>query len=145
MTIGIMPLDEKNMYIKTKIVISAKDPERSNVRLPVTELKFNIRGREKTEKQAFVFTKIDPGKPWGPATHPRDYFNIEVKAKPGASGTKIDENTEVDYGDNMSDSDSDDEFGFYDDDDDDMFDRRERKRMRKYQMSDHGISRNQMD
>lgn len=60
MTIGIMPLDEKNMYIKTKIKITAKDPNNSNVRLPVTELKFNIRGREKTEKQAFVFTKIDP-------------------------------------------------------------------------------------
>ena len=99
MTIGIMPLDEKNMYIKTKIKITAKDPNNSNVKLPVTELKFNIRGREKTEKQAFVFTKIDPSKGWGSAGHPRDLFNIEVKAKPGASGTKIDENTEVDYGD----------------------------------------------
>ena len=74
MTIGVMPLDEKNMYIKTKIKITAKPG--CNVRLPKTELKFNIRGREKTEKQAFIFTKIDPGKNWGQGFDPRDAFDV---------------------------------------------------------------------
>ena len=74
MTISVMPSDDKNqnMYIKTKIKITAKNPEQTNVRLPITELKFNIRGREKEMKQAFVFTKIDPSRPWGQVDNPDD-------------------------------------------------------------------------
>ena len=81
MTINIKPLVDAEINIKTKIKITAKDPERSNVRLPVTELKFSIIGNEKIEQQAFIFTKIDPGKPWGPSTDARDYFDIEVDVK----------------------------------------------------------------
>lgn len=67
-----------NRYVESTIVtlrFRHLDGEAPNVRLPASEIKFNIKGGSAGPLAAVILTKIDPSKPWG-------NFDFEVDSRP---------------------------------------------------------------